>query len=109
MRARAQPQAHHSAFQQTLALGGDVAILANLPRTHLGVGINLFTLVATQLNFTGRNDALANLLGAFAARILAQLAVFHGGHIERGQGPGVSATWRVPRRSSTSSPDSAAD
>src|SRR5208282_4194630 len=91
--AGAEAQARHGALQQALAVGGDVAILADLPRAHLGIAINLFPREAAQLALAGFYDAFTNQVRTFPARVLPQLLVADGGHVDVDidaieQGPG---------------------
>jgi len=80
--AGAQAQAGHGAFEQSLALHGDVAVLADLPGTQLGVAVDLFALVALQLALAGGDDPRSNLLGAFPARVRAQFVVLDRRHVD---------------------------
>src|SRR5438876_4863844 len=59
--AGAQTQAGHGVFEQAFALGRNIAIFADLSRAHLGVAVDLFTLVALELAAPGRHHALADL------------------------------------------------
>src|SRR5205823_1088456 len=80
--AGAQTQAGHGVFEQAFALGGNIAIFADLSGAHLGVAVNLFTLVALELAAPGRHHPRANLVGGVAARVVPQLAVLDGGHVD---------------------------
>jgi hypothetical protein len=80
--ARGKAQARHGALKQTLAVRRDVAVLANLPRAHLRVAVNLLALVAVELARACLYDAGANGVGGFAARVLAQFLETHRGHID---------------------------
>src|SRR5579859_2720026 len=79
--AGAQAQARHGAFKQALAVGGNIAIFADLPRAHLRVRINFLALIPFQLAVARLHHTLANLGGGFAAGIVAQLAIFYRGHV----------------------------
>src|ERR1051326_1730073 len=59
MSSRAQTEAGHCSFEHALAFRRDVAEFADLPRTHLGVAIDLFAGVPPQLTLTAHDHALA--------------------------------------------------
>ena len=80
--ASAQTQPAHGAFQQALTVDGDVAVLAKLAVTHLGITVDLLTLVTPKLALASRHYALANPVGGLSAGILAQLAILHSRHVD---------------------------
>src|SRR5439155_15844764 len=64
--AGAQTQAGHGVFEQAFAVGRNIAILADLSRAHLGVAVNLFTLVELELAAQGRHHPRADLVAGDA-------------------------------------------
>jgi hypothetical protein len=80
--ARRESQARHGAFEQPVAIRRDVAVLPELPRAHLRIAVNLFTLEALHLPLAGIHNARPNFRRAFATRTLPQFAVLHGRHVD---------------------------
>src|SRR5690348_362298 len=79
--ARGKPQASHGALEQAVAIGREAAVFPDLSWAHLRVAIDLLAFEALQLPLAGAHDTLTNLLRAFAARTLPQLAVLHRRHV----------------------------
>ena len=62
--AGAQPLLHHGALQQVLGVGAQLAILADLARAHLGVGVNALPCQrrsGCSCTLAGVDHALANV------------------------------------------------
>src|SRR5262249_38134559 len=85
MRPGAQPLLLHGAFQHALAVAAQVAIGADLARTHLRVGIIALARggKAVELHLARPDDALAYLRRTLAlAPTPAQLLVIHRRHVD---------------------------
>src|SRR5579859_1954276 len=80
MRAGAQPLLLHGSLQQALAVAREFTVAANLPLTHLRIGIDALPRggKAVELHFTRPNDSFADLSRAFSLAVTAaQLLVIH--------------------------------
>src|SRR5271166_713028 len=82
--ARAEALLYHGPLQQVLRIGAQFAVLPDLTRTHLSVGVHVFPAgaEAVQLRVPGTDNTAANVGRTFRHDAAAQLAVVHRGHVD---------------------------
>ena len=72
----------HGMFEMLPRVVVDFAMLANEPRRHLGVRIDLLVLEALLLDSSSGRHTLADFQRTFTGRFGSQVGIFHGRHFD---------------------------
>src|SRR5205823_5447166 len=74
-------------FHNLFAVGSQHAVLANVTRAHLGVGINVLVEETAQLRVACRHDAMANRFGGLRAAAAGEMFGGNSGSSSRNKTP----------------------
>ena len=80
--ARTEPQLGDGVLHDLFALCGQHTVLADMPRTHLRVGVDLFVVEAAELNAARGNHACTDGFRGFCGPRVGEFLVRNGRHID---------------------------